>query len=144
MIILEKIHDYLLGCPLLGNGKLNVDYLPEDAQGDIEYSVDTVPFDEVLSQYSRGAALCQYQFNVASVNEYSLEAITQIEGSGFFEQLAAWFREQTARHNFPDLGTGYTPIRIEAMSTGYLSTSEIDRAKYQIQCRLIYHRKKGY
>lgn len=144
MIILEEIRDYLLDCPLLGDGKLNVDYLPEDAQGSTEYSVDTAPADEILTQYKRGAALCQYQFNVSSINEYSLEAITQIEGSGFFEQLSAWFREQTALRNFPALGEGYHPIRIEAMSTGYLSTTEIDRAKYQIQCRLIYHRKKGY
>lgn len=144
MVILESVRDYLLSCPLLNDGKLNVDYLSEATNGKTEYSVDTVPHDVVLNQYSRGAALCQFQFNVSSINEYSLEAITQIESSGFFEQLSAWFREQTRVRNFPDLEEGFTPVRIEAIGAGFLSVTEIDRARYQIQCRLIYHRKKGY
>lgn len=144
MIILDAIREYLLGCPLLEDNKLNVDYLPEEGQrGSIEYSVDTTPSDVILTRYARGAAMCQYQFNVSSIGEYSMDAITQIEGSGFFEKLSAWFREQTRARNFPDLGEGCNPIQIEALSSGYLFMTEVDRARYQIQCRLVYHRNKG-
>lgn len=136
--IIKGLHDYFEKCPLMANGKLNVDFLPEAG---CEYSIDVDPTEEVIQWYLRGAAKCQYVFAIRTLSTYGQEVLQQLDNSGYFEQLAAWLREQKRKGNFPKLPDGYTPIDIIALSPAYLFETDIETAKYQIQCRLVYKRK---
>jgi len=136
--IIKGLYEYFKSCPLMADGKLNVDFLPESG---IEYSIDTIPTEDVIKRYMRGAARCQYVFAIRTVCEYGQEVLQQLDNSGFFEGLAAWIRTQNASKNFPQLPEGCTVEGIEAMSTVYLMSTDMRNAKYQVQCRIIYKRK---
>ena len=136
--IIGALREYFLACPLTGDNRLSVDYLPE--QG-VAYSIDATPAQEVIQQYVSGSSLRQYLFVFRSVNDYGSDTLQNIANSGFFEQLAAWLDVQTKARHFPDLGPGRTVRKIEAQSTGYLFTMAPDAGKYQIQCRLVYFQK---
>ena len=136
--IIESLYDYFKTCPLLGDSKINVDYLPA---GPVEYTIDAITGDPIIKRYARGAAQRQYLFAFGSREAYGPDVLQNIANSGFYEDFAAWLDEQTAIKNFPSLSAGQTPQRIEAQSTGYLFGADPDSARYQIQCRLIYFQK---
>lgn len=133
--IIKSLWDYFLDCPLTGNKKLNVDYLPEKG---VEYSIDTTPATEIVKQYTGGSSIRQYLFVFRSVNEYGNDELQNLANSGFYEQLADWLEQQSRAGNFPALPQGKTPIKIATQSTGYLFTTGPDVGRYQIQCRLQY------
>lgn len=133
--IIKSLWDYFLDCPLTGERKLNVDYLPEKG---IAYSIDTTPATEIVKQYTDGSSIRQYLFVFRSVNEYGNDELQNLANSGFYEQFSDWLEQQSCAGNFPQLPTGRAPIRIEAQSTGYLFTTGPDTGRYQIQCRLQY------
>lgn len=133
--IIKSLWEYFLDCPLTGDRKLNVDYLPEKG---IEYSIDTTPATEIVKTYTDGSSIRQYLFVFRSVNEYGNDELQNLANSGFYEQFAEWLEQQSRIGNFPALPTDKTPIKIEAQSTGYLFTTGPDVGRYQIQCRLQY------
>lgn len=136
--IIKSLWDYFLACPLTGDKKLNVDYLPEKG---IEYSIDTTPATEIVEQYVDGSSLRQYLFVFRSVEEYGSDELQNLANSGFYESFSEWMEEQNCSENFPTLPKGKTPIKIEAQSTGYLFTTSPNAGKYQIQCRLLYEQE---
>jgi hypothetical protein len=136
--IIQSLRDYFLDCPLMGDSRINVDYLPEKG---IEYSIDTTPATEIIKQYVNGDSKRQYLFVIRSVNDYGSDVLQNIANSGFFEKFSDWLEAQTNTGNLPDLPEGMEPESIEAQSTGYLFTASPDAGKYQIQCRLIYLQK---
>jgi len=133
--IIKALRDYFLTCPLMGDSKINVDYLPEKG---IEYSIDTTPATEIVKQYVDGSSIRQYLFVIRSVGDYGSDVLQNIANSGFYENFSDWLEHQSKTGNFPELPDGKTPIKIEAQSTGYLFTTGPDTGKYQIQCRILY------
>nr|DAI95727.1 MAG TPA: Minor capsid protein from bacteriophage [Caudoviricetes sp.] len=133
--IIKSLWNYFLACPLTGDRKLNVDYLPESG---IEYSIDTTPATDIVKKYTDGSSIRQYLFVFRSVNEYGSDALQNIANSGFYEQFSDWLEQQNLENNYPELPVGKTPIKIEAQSTGYLFTTGPAVGRYQIQCRLLY------
>ena len=129
--IIKALRDYFLTCPLMGDSKINVDYLPEKG---IEYSIDTTPATEIVKQYVDGSSIRQYLFVIRSGSD----VLQNIANSGFYENFSDWLEHQSKTGNFPELPDGKTPIKIEAQSTGYLFTTGPDTGKYQIQCRILY------
>ena len=77
--IIESIRDYILSCPFLKDGKVNVDYLPDE----MAYSIDPVGGDPVYKQYTDGTCLEQFQFSLLSKEAYDGDARTGIANSGF-------------------------------------------------------------
>lgn len=138
MSIVNSLYEYFKNCPLLGDNKINVDYLPERAR---EYTIDVITGDPIVKRYARGAALKQYLFAFGSRESYGPDTLQNIDNSGFYEDFAGWLDEQTKAKNFPVLSTGQTPRKIEAQSTGYLFGADPETARYQIQCRLIYYQE---
>ncbi len=136
--IIKALRDYFLTCPLMGDSKINVDYLPESG---VEYSIDTTPATEVIKRYVNGDTKRQYLFVIRSVNDYGSDTLQNIANSGFYEKLSDWLEAQTNAEKFPDLPSEMEPERIEAQSTGYLFTTSPDAGKYQIQCRIVYLQK---
>lgn len=136
--IIQALRDYFLTCPLMGNSKINVDFLPEKG---VEYSIETTPATEIIRRYVGGASQRQYLFVIRSVNGYGPDVLQNIANSGFYENLADWLEQQTKVHNFPALPAGKKPQKIEAQSTGYLFTTGPDSGRYQIQCRILYYQE---
>lgn len=135
MTIIESLYQYFKACPLLGDNKINIDYLPEKNR---EYTIDTITGDPVIRKYIRGPALKQYLFAFGSREAYGPDDLQNLANSGFYEQFAKWLDTQTKIKNFPSM-EDQKPIRIEAQSSGYLFNSDTETARYQIQCRLIYY-----
>ena len=133
--IIKSLWDYFLACPLTGDRKLNVDYLPESG---IEYSIDTTPATEIVKMYTDGSSIRQYLFVFRSVGDYGSDELQNIANSGFYEQLSEWIEQQSRAGALPILPAGKTAIKLEAQSTGYLFTTGAGVGKYQIQCRLQY------
>ncbi|MEG2575886.1 MAG: hypothetical protein RSA41_07620 [Christensenella sp.] len=125
--IIEGLHEYFKNCPLMADGKLNVDFLPEKGR---EYSIDTIPAEDVLKRYVSGSEQCQYVFVIRTVTDYGQEILQNLDNSGFFENLAAWLRKQNKQRKLPMLPTGNTAEKIEAQSTAYLVNANVKTAKY--------------
>ena len=64
-----------------------------------------------------------------------------IENSGFFQAFDEWLEEQDFNGNFPKLEKGKIPISLETLSSGYLYDVDEVRARYRIECRLIYRQE---
>ena len=138
--VIEALQAYLQGCSLLAKARLNVDFLPDRP---LEYMISPSPVDEVLQTYVHGASMRQYVFVLASKSAIDSGVAQNLANSGFYERLAAWMETQTRRRRLPDLPQGKQPLRIEAMSTGYLMSATGTEGQYQIQCRLIYYQERS-
>lgn len=142
MTIIESVKNFILTCPLLSELKrLNVDFLPEDPD---TYSIEEIPAQAITKTYIDGSTERQFVFVFASRFYYSEEVRNNIENSGFYEEFAEWLEEQTKADNLPELTGCKTATKIEAMSSGYLYdiAGDLNNARYQIQCRLIYDKEK--
>ncbi|HJB19816.1 MAG TPA: hypothetical protein H9782_11275 [Candidatus Bariatricus faecipullorum] len=131
--IIESIRDYILSCPFLKDGKVNVDYLPDE----MAYSIDPVGGDPVYKQYTDGTCLKQFQFSLLSKEAYDGDARTGIANSGFYQFFEEWIERNNMNDIFPKL-EGHTAARVDVLQSGYLFSTEADLGRYQIICRLIY------
>ena len=61
-----------------------------------------------------------------------------LDNIGFYEHFSDWLEEVSKAGDFPELDAGKTIKKIEAITCGYVFDTELDKAKYQIQCRIIY------
>ena len=122
-----------MACPLLKEGRLNIDYLGEDP---VEYSIDSMLVSNpIVKQYMDGSSLRQHPFVCESQEIRSQQIVDQIEASGFYEKLADWIEEQNSNDNLPDIPGAQ---RIEVMAPGYMYDATQTTAVYQIQCRVLY------
>lgn len=138
MTIIESIRKYLSNCPLLMDGKLNVDFLPPEAAS---YSVDVTPVSPVVKSYLDGSSVCQFAFVLATRTYYGVDIRQQIDNLGFFEKFSNWIEDQNHNRNWPDLGNGKKAQKLEVTTSGYVFAPETDTARYQIQCKLTYFQK---
>lgn len=138
MTIIEAVRKYLEGCPLLNGGKLNVDFLPEEAA---TYSVDVVPVKPVVKAYMDGSSKRQFLFVFATRAYYGDHIRQQLDNLCLFEAFEEWIDKQNRARNFPDLGGGRTVQKMEVTTSGYVFAPDTDTARYQIQCKLSYFQK---
>lgn len=87
MTIIEAVRKYLEGCPLLNGGKLNVDFLPEEAA---TYSVDVVPVKPVVKAYLDGSSKRQFLFAFATRAYYGDHIRQQLDNLCLFEAFEEW------------------------------------------------------
>lgn len=132
--LIDSIRAYIITCPFLNDGRVNVDYIGTE----MGYSIDPLPCDPIVQRYMDGGAKKQFQFAFTSQEEYDQDARINIENSGFFQAFDEWLEEQTFAGNLPKLGEGKIPATIETLNSGYLYDVNGVNAKYRIECRLIY------
>lgn len=141
-MIIDGLRTYIRKCPALRKYnkavKVNVDYLEDKPT---TYSIEEVPSDVVIQKYVDGSSKRQYVFVFASRESYSEDVIDNINNSGFYEDFAEWLEEQTNNDNLPFIGDDKEVLKIEAMTNGYAFKTDVDTARYQIQCRIIYLQK---
>lgn len=132
--LINIVRLYILTCPFLSDGRVNVDYIGTD----MGYSIDPLPCDPIIQRYMDGGAKKQFQFAFSSQEEYDQDARINIENSGFFQSFEEWLEQQSFNGNLPELGEKKNPISIETLNSGYLYDMNGENAKYRIECRLIY------
>ena len=132
--LIDIVRLYILTCPFLSDGRVNVDYIGTD----MGYSIDPLPCDPIIQRYMDGGAKKQFQFAFLSQEEYDQDARINIENSGFFQSFEEWLEQQSFNGNLPELGEKKNPISIETLNSGYLYDMNGENAKYRIECRLIY------
>ena len=132
--LIDGVRSYILTCPFLSDGRVNVDYIGTD----MGYSVDPLPCDPIMQRYMDGGAKKQFQFAFTSQEEYDQDARINIENRGFFQSFEEWLEQQSFNGNLPKLEEKKNPISIETLNSGYLYDINEEKAKYRIECRLIY------
>ena len=139
MAIIDSIKAFFEGCPLLENGRINVNYL---GRRKADYSIESVPSEPVIRRYVDGTTLRQYVFVFASREFYDEDQLQNMDTARFYEELGAWIEEKNRGGELPLLDGGSRALRLEVSTGGYILSSKPGTARFQLQCRLVY-RKEG-
>ncbi|MDU0893673.1 MAG: hypothetical protein E7A85_00195 [Anaerococcus sp.] len=134
--IIESVREYFLECPYLEDeARLNIDFLGDDP---IEYGIYSEPSNQLIKRYVDGDELKQFNFIFTTRTAMSGDLVTQLENSAFFDKLIDWVYQQNKNKNYPKIEGNRHPIKLEILSNGYVSSSNVDTAVYQIQMSLRY------
>ena len=136
--IIDALEKYFIGCELLKDGALRVDYLGEKP---LEYTIEVLPCDPVVKRYLGGSTVRQYLFAFGSREFYSQERLQNIQNSAFYERLADWVETKSMSGVLPELPDGMEAQQLEVVSSGYLFDGSMTNARYQIQLRLLYFKE---
>lgn len=136
--IIDALEKYFIGCELLKDGALRVDYLGEKP---VEYTIEVLPCDPVVKRYLGGNTVRQYLFAFGSREFYSQERLQNIQNSAFYERLADWVETRSMSGILPELPDGMEAQQLEVVSSGYLFDGSMTNARYQIQLRLLYFKE---
>ena len=136
--IIDALEKYFIGCELLKDGALRVDYLGENP---VEYTIEVLPCDPVVKRYLGGSTVRQYLFAFGSREFYSQERLQNIQNSAFYERLADWVETKSMSGVLPELPDGMEAQQLEVVSSGYLFDGSMTNARYQIQLRLLYFKE---
>lgn len=139
MTIMESVRSWLRKCPEL-KGRLDVDFLDENEDA---YSLDSIPGTEIVKKYLDGSTIRQYLFVVASRRLYDQNIEQNLGNLEFFEKLTEWIENKSAVKQLPVLDGGRTALKVEVTSSAYpFVVSEDGKARYQIQLRLEYFKRR--
>lgn len=130
--IIDSIRDYIMVCPLLHDGVLNVDYLPEE----VSYSIDTMQADPYFKKYVDGGGVKQKYFSITSKELFG-DLLANISNSSFCQNFEEWLQDNNEKGILPEL-EGYTAQSIEVTYSGAFLYADVGTGVYQIQCRLLY------
>lgn len=136
--IIDALEKYFIGCELLKDGALRVDYLGEKP---VEYTIEVLPCDPVVKRYLGGSTVRQYLFAFGSREFYSQERLQNIQNSAFYELLADWVETRSLSGILPELPDGMEAQQLEVVSSGYLFDGSMTNARYQIQLKLLYFKE---
>lgn len=136
--ILEALRDFFYSCPLLADGQIRLEYLGAEPAG---YSIETQEASPVVRQYVSGDSLRQLVFVLASREPYGPEQQRALSASGFYQQLSDWIEAQNRLGKLPQLPEDCRPQRLEVLSSGSSPVAELDTARFQIKCRLLYYKE---
>lgn len=95
---IQLIKEFIESCPLLKNGKVNVDYI-KDKVG--SYSIDETPATTVLIQYPDGGTRNQILFDFSIQANFSV--LENIKNSKFCDDFTTWIKEQDKIRNLPKI-----------------------------------------
>jgi hypothetical protein len=135
-MIIDDVRDFISDFNgLENNAVMSVDFIGQDP---VHYAIVTLPGARVRETYLNGASEREFPFAFQATLS-TADDITRVANSGFYEDFADWFEQQTEAGNLPELGEGKTPLSIEAIGWGYImDAGESGTAVYQITCRLVY------
>ena len=132
--IIEAIKTHIETCPLLQSGTVNVDYVGTE----MTYSIDPLPCDPLIRKYVDGGSKKQYQFAFTSKEVYDEDERVTIDNSGFCQEFEDWLEAENMADSLPELPDGKNAYKYETLNKGYLFDVDGNKAKYRIECRLIY------
>lgn len=139
-MIIDGLRDYIKKCPCLekfNNAvRVNVNYLAADTT---TYTIEEVPTEPILKKYLDGSSKRQYNFIFASREPYSSDVLQNIANSGFYEEFVNWIEKN---QELPVLGDNLEALKVEVLTSAYVIAVTEDTARFQIQARLVYLKKK--
>ena len=127
---IQLIKEFIETCPLLKNGKVNVDYIKDKAGS---YSIDETPATTVLIQYPDGGSRNQILFDFSI--QASFSALENIKNSKFCDDFTTWIKEQDKTGNLLKID-GICWIKCTGRGT-ILQTTETT-AIYVIPMQVVY------
>ena len=127
---IELIKEFIETCPLLKNGKVNVDYIKDKAGS---YSIDETPATTVLIQYPDGGSRNQILFDFSI--QASFSALENIKNSKFCDDFTTWIKEQDKTGNLPKID-GICWIKCTGRGTILQTTNST--AIYVIPMQVVY------
>ena len=127
---IELIKEFIETCPLLKNGKVNVDYIKDKPQS---YSIDETPATTVLIAYPDGGSRNQILFDFSIQADFS--ALENIKNSKFCDDFTGWIKQQDKIDNLPKID-GICWIKCTGRGT-ILQTTETT-AIYVIPMQVVY------
>ena len=130
---IELIKEFIETCPLLKNGKINVDYLKDKPQS---YSIDRVPVKPLVKPFTDGGGIMQIAFDFTVTAPISSQAIVNLANSKFCEDFQGWIKEQNRQRILPKI-KGVQEIK--CTSPGYLLQKTETMAIYIIQMNCEYY-----
>ena len=95
---IELIKEFIETCPLLKNGKVNVDYIKDKPQS---YSIDETPATTILTQFADGGTRNQILFDFSIQANFSV--LENIKNSKFCDDFTKWIYEQDKKNNLPKI-----------------------------------------
>lgn len=98
--MIEAIKEFIAKCPLLKDGKINVDYLGNEVS---DYSIEIVPAEVVIQKYLDGSEDRQLVCVFASRASYSEDVIQNILNSKFYEEFSEWIETQNDNGILPEI-----------------------------------------
>ena len=136
-IIMGQIRELIKTCPCISAYAkgIGIDHLAEEPEC---YSIESAPAEPILKKYINGDTKRQQVFVFASREAYGADIRKNIENIGFFQLFSDWMEQISNKKGFIDLGENKIPVKIEALTTGYVFETGEQKAKYQIDCRLVY------
>ncbi|MDM0609223.1 chloramphenicol resistance protein [Clostridium perfringens] len=142
MTIIESIRNFIKECPYLeefeGAVRIGVDYLDKETT---TYSIEKVPCNPIIKKYVDGSCKKQELFIFSSSESYGQDVFNNLENINFYEKFADWIEEMNIKGELPLLDNKEAE-KLEVTSNGYAFATDIDKARYQIQLRLIYIERK--
>ena len=129
---MELIKEYIETCPLLENGKINVDYLKDKPQN---YSIDKTPSNPIYKDYRDGSCLKQIIFDFTVQAPLSTKSIDNLANSKFCDDFMIWIEKENRKGNQPKIrGVQW----IKCTSPGYILGKTETTAIYIIQMQVVY------
>lgn len=142
MTIIESIRNFIKECPHLeefeGAIRIGVDYLDKETT---TYSIEKVPCNPVIKKYVDGSCKKQELFIFSSRESFGPDVFNNLENLNFYENFANWIEEMNIKGELPLLDNKEAE-KLEVTSNGYAFATDVDKARYQIQLRLIYLERK--
>lgn len=136
--IIQGIVEYFMKCPLLKDGAFRMDALGTKG---VEYSIEVGIQSPIAKTYLNGDTERVCQFNFGSREYYSLDRVNNMANSEFYEKFAEWVEEQDRNEIYPDMPKGCSPRSLEVLTPGFLYSTDMKSARYQIQLRLTYYKE---
>lgn len=127
---IQLIKEFIETCPLLKNGKVNVDYIKDKPQS---YSIDETPAITVLIQYPDGGSRNQILFDFSI--QASFSALENIKNSKFCDDFTEWIKEQDNKENLPKMDC---ICWIKCLGRGTILQTTDSTAIYVIPMQVVY------
>ncbi|SHI01441.1 hypothetical protein SAMN02745196_02345 [Clostridium collagenovorans DSM 3089] len=103
------------------------------------YFIAELPSEPIIKNYLDGSTLRQFVFVLASKETYGPEIAQELDKSQFYEKFVKWLENQNKDGILPVLDDGREARSIQAITTGHTFNIDINKARYQIQCKLTYY-----
>lgn len=135
-VLVEKIRLYLDQHTTLAREFENIliDFLDKEA---ITYTIEPIPVDYVVTNYTDGSSLRQFVFQFSSREYYDESVAQQISNLGFYEKFQNEIEKNNNSRILPDIDGIQT---IECLNYGTIQDTQSGTAKYGIQMRITYFR----
>lgn len=133
--ILDALQKFHIAYVPLENKLVSVEKMMDNPEN---FSIAPLPGTRILEEYINGGSVREYSF-IFQATFWTADDAARLANNEFFETYAGWLEQKTEAGQLPELPTGQTAVKLEALTTAFLlEEGESDTGVYQITCRLEY------